>query len=749
MNWFMYFLLLTATMASITSAKIVNGPYLQNVTANSITVMWLGDAFTEGYVEYGLTSNFSSIESEMPHRLLKKSIWVYEIVLSELEPGTSYHYRVICDRDTSGDYTFTTEGKGDSFRFVVYGDSRGDYKHRTEHPAIAQNILKSAPDIIVHTGDFVDYGDDLEDWQSEFFEPAACFLPYIPFFPSVGNHELKSRRLSKDDCLRFYQDILSVPPDNCVERYYYFDYKNARFIILDSNIDCSVNSPQFNWLDSVLNQTNKDWVFVIFHYPPYSSFRSYGVVREPFVPLFEQYAVDVVFNAHCHQYERSCKDDIYYIVTAGGGAGLCDINEMVNPYQICARKIHHHCVIDINANHFNFQAIDINGTVFDSFAIHKSDEPQLSLSTNQLNFDFIANSMTFTITNTGKKTLFWNIAENTGQSWITSVSPIQDSLTADQSDTVTVHVERKGLADGTYSGFISISSNGGNQDLRVNLSVGLAPSYIMRLNAGGEPYSDSVGIEWLADRVYKAGEYGYVGNGGTYATTDTISRTDNDVLYQTERWGMTAYRFDVPNGNYRVVLHFAEIFCTRPNKRTMSVAIEDQLVLENIDLYQEAGHDVAVRYSYSDVVVTDDRLEITFSSTRGQPKIQAIEVIGTSQNKLLKNKPILSKLTIPEISSAFTLYQNYPNPFNSSTKIRYNLPFDSKVTLKIFNVLGKAVYTLEDSHKQAGIHSVVWNAHNELGGTVTSGIYFYQIEIVPDSSEKHRLRMMKKMFYSK
>jgi len=220
-------------------------------------------------------------------------------------------------------------------------------------------------------------------------------------------------------------------------------------------------------------------------------------------------------------------------------------------------------------------------------------------------------------------------------------------------------------------------------------------------------------------------------------------------LYQTERWGMSAYCFDAPNGIYQVVLHFAEIFCTHENKRTMSVTIEGQTVLDKLDIYGEVGHDAALRYTYSNISVTDERLDIIFNSIREQPKISAIEVICKTQNDVINNYTARAEKSSPIIPVTVVLHQNNPNPFNSATTIHYDLSCDAKITLKIFNILGQAIYTLEDTHKRAGVYSVVWDAQDEWGRIVTSGIYFYQVEIVPRSTRKERIRLVKKMFFGK
>jgi hypothetical protein len=76
----------------------------------------------------------------------------------------------------------------------------------------------------------------------------------------------------------------------------------------------------------------------------------------------------------------------------------------------------------------------------------------------------------------------------------------------------------------------------------------------------------------------------------------------------------------------------------------------------------------------------------------------------------------------------FSLFQNYPNPFNPSTIIRYALPKPAQVKLAIFNLLGMKVRTLVDSFQKAGELSAVWDAKDDEGNSVSSGVYFYRLE---------------------
>lgn len=80
------------------------------------------------------------------------------------------------------------------------------------------------------------------------------------------------------------------------------------------------------------------------------------------------------------------------------------------------------------------------------------------------------------------------------------------------------------------------------------------------------------------------------------------------------------------------------------------------------------------------------------------------------------------------IPKSYALKQNYPNPFNPTTTIRFDLPEATKVTLKVYNILGQHVRTLVDGEKPAGFQSVIWDGRNSVGQRAASGIYIYRLE---------------------
>ena len=93
--------------------------------------------------------------------------------------------------------------------------------------------------------------------------------------------------------------------------------------------------------------------------------------------------------------------------------------------------------------------------------------------------------------------------------------------------------------------------------------------------------------------------------------------------------------------------------------------------------------------------------------------------------------------TIPD---QFALHQNYPNPFNPSTQISFDIPQGGEfVMLNVYNILGQNVSTLVNSVMSPGSYTMEWNATDEIGNPVASGIYFYELRSSTFTSRKKML----------
>jgi len=150
-------------------------------------------------------------------------------------------------------------------------------------------------------------------------------------------------------------------------------------------------------------------------------------------------------------------------------------------------------------------------------------------------------------------------------------------------------------------------------------------------------YVDLFGRRWLADKEYSPESWGYFGSAAAWSSARAIEGTEEDGLYQTQRYGAGGsfgYRFDVPNGNYRVDIHFAEIYTQfdAPGKRIFDVLIEMQTVLNDFDVVQTAaGQYTALSRTFTPVQVNDEQLNITFardwSNGKDNPIVNAIAVV--------------------------------------------------------------------------------------------------------------------------
>lgn len=152
-----------------------------------------------------------------------------------------------------------------------------------------------------------------------------------------------------------------------------------------------------------------------------------------------------------------------------------------------------------------------------------------------------------------------------------------------------------------------------------------ADEAVLRVNAGGGAYVDSAGRSWAADTGFNVG--------GVFSTTTGIVGTLDDTLYQSERYGRETgpelqYAFTLPNGNYTVRLHFAEIYAgtSAAGARVFDVFLENQLVLDNFDIFAAVGGNAALVRSFP-VNVSDGQLNIGFVHGIQNPKIAAIEVL--------------------------------------------------------------------------------------------------------------------------
>jgi len=357
------------------SPVLLKGPYLQNVTRTTVTICWETEDPSRDSVEYGLTRDYGSVESDV------NPFTIHEITLTDLTPSTTYHYRVESDGILTEDNTFTTAVDfAEPFTFVVYGDNRpwddGTHRPPTAHTDVLNLIQQIGPDFYISTGDIVNKPDKQSDWDL-FFDESRELMRNTTLFPVLGNHE--------GDNIRYF-DYFSLPGN---EKWYSFTYGNSYFIVLDTNqwTDFGPGSEQYQWLENELETASNTsyWKFVFLHHPPYSTIghASDFEVRLQLCPLFEAHGVSMVFGGHNHSYEHTLVNDIHYIITAGGGAPLYSADEPEESWTVYREKTFHLTRVHIDGASLEFEAIrSPDETVMESFSISLPDvAPVVSSST--------------------------------------------------------------------------------------------------------------------------------------------------------------------------------------------------------------------------------------------------------------------------------------------------------------------------------------------------------------------------------
>ncbi len=345
---------------------VLKGPYFLRPGPDCMTVAWQTDLPAIGRVSYGRQSASESLAQDPNLTTL------HRVTLTGLEPNTPYAFDLTPGSPAGAGRTFRTAPRpGQSFRFVVYGDTRSMPE---AHAVVMRGIVDSRPAVVFHVGDLVSSGGDYASWGPEFFVPAAPIMQQVPLIPVPGNHEYWGAGPS------WFSYLFNLRPG---AGWWALTYGSIHFIGLDSNAGFAPGSDQYEWLVAELQSPAAKealWRVVLLHHPPYTCSYAYSddkAVVQSLVPLFNQYGVNLVFSGHTHAYERYRSSGITYIVTGGGGGPLYGLdNDTVPPIREFGLTVHHHCAIDVDCDKrvLHLAAIDTEGKVFDTVEVQATPE---------------------------------------------------------------------------------------------------------------------------------------------------------------------------------------------------------------------------------------------------------------------------------------------------------------------------------------------------------------------------------------
>ena len=216
----------------------------------------------------------------------------------------------------------------------------------------------------------------------------------------------------------------------------------------------------------------------------------------------------------------------------------------------------------------------------------------------------------------------------------------------------------------------------------------------MAINCGGSAYADGGGISYHNDTLYQGG--------AGYISSNPISGTTDDALYQSERFGTFAYNIPLANGNYEVTLKFAELYWSAAGARLFNVNAEGQAKVSNLDIYASAGGKNQAYDAAFTVAVSDGLLNLDFITVTDNAKVDAIlvDTAGSSTG-----------LSVKGLGAGF-LFSAEPNPFSLATTIAYDAGSGTNCTVMIFDTRGRVVYEAQVSGKG----SFTWNAKGNPSG---------------------------------
>ncbi len=291
-------------------------PYMVMQTDNSITIKWQSPQQEIGEVSYGL-SNEGKNETVSDIKATDK----HSITLSNLGECTKYFYLVKSPsmEINNEERSFTTLcQKAESQKLWLIGDSGKKGENQTK---VYQEMLKYIGDDLNNLNMWILLGDNAytsgtqKEYNEGLFEPYKELVQKFVPWAIIGNHD--ARRWAFYNIWDFPTDAESggVPSEH--EEFYSIDNGNLHLVMLDSEtVSRKSDGEMASWLREDLKANTKPWVIVAFHTPPYtdgghksdSDYDSGGrlkEMRETFVPIFDEFGVDLVVSGHSHDYERS------------------------------------------------------------------------------------------------------------------------------------------------------------------------------------------------------------------------------------------------------------------------------------------------------------------------------------------------------------------------------------------------------------------------------------------------------------
>jgi acid phosphatase type 7 len=325
----------------------------------------------------------------------------HSIRFTDLRPNTLYAYRVR-GQDTWSEWLQfrTAKVAFEPFSFLYFGDAQNAVKSHFSR-TIRQAAL-DLPDarLMVFAGDLVNLREGVHDDEwGEWFEAGGWLHGMIPSLPTTGNHEYvyeedeegnRRRVLSPHWPVQF--TLPANGPPGMEETVYYVDFQGVRFIALNSTEATASDAPdrveeQARWLEEVLRDNPNRWTIVTFHHPVFSVARGRDnpELQEHWLPLFEEYGVDLVLQGHDHAYGRGSNLEegtrawdgrvgTMYVVSVAGPKMYFASDEALEMLERIGEDTQLYQTVRVEWDRIHFESRTVTGRLYDAFELHRDDE---------------------------------------------------------------------------------------------------------------------------------------------------------------------------------------------------------------------------------------------------------------------------------------------------------------------------------------------------------------------------------------
>ncbi|WP_186758215.1 purple acid phosphatase family protein [Echinicola salinicaeni] len=314
----------------------------------------------------------------------------HEGMLTGLEAGQTYVYRVGSEKAWSEWFQFTMPTAEGPLSLIYFGDAQNDVYSMWSRVIREAYFQFPKVDFMLYAGDLINHEDADYEWGG-WFEAGSFIHASVPVMMTPGNHEYaKGVFLSKHWRPQF--NLPKNGPEGLEEMAYEVNYPHLKVISLDGEQIDEIpekRMAQVKWLREVLENDPKKWTIVTFHYPIYSTKpnRNNEDMQAYIQPILEEYGVDLVLQGHDHAYARGRVLNVngqpelgkgpMYVVSVSGPKMYDVAND---PWM--DRKAYNTQLfqwINIEGDTLSFKALTARGELYDAFQLQKNTKGENTL----------------------------------------------------------------------------------------------------------------------------------------------------------------------------------------------------------------------------------------------------------------------------------------------------------------------------------------------------------------------------------